>query len=100
MYCAAYSRIPPPTTASLLLLLLSPASTTPVSWIRFTAPPSDWLKRIREGKKNRSKNRSQFREMDGWFLLVPLSTDAATISSPQVCVFGVDFMCINQMQGN
>ncbi|ROL55484.1 Rho guanine nucleotide exchange factor 4 [Anabarilius grahami] len=34
-------------------------------------------------KKIRSKNRSQFREMDGWFLLVPLSTDAATISTPQ-----------------
>lgn len=39
-----------------------------------------------ERKKNRSKNRSQFREMDGWFLLEPLSTDAATISTPQLCV--------------
>ncbi|KAI2667456.1 Rho guanine nucleotide exchange factor 4 [Labeo rohita] len=39
-------------------------------------------------KKNRSKNRSQFREMDGWFLLEPLSTDAATISASQLCCAG------------
>ncbi len=84
MYCAAFYRIPPPTATSLLLPL-RPASATLVSWIRFTAPPADWLGRMR-GKKKQEQNRSQFREMDGWSLLEPLSTDAATISAPQLCV--------------
>ncbi len=46
MYCAEFYCIPPPTAASLLLPL-RPASATLVSWIRFTAPPADWLGRMR-----------------------------------------------------